>query len=80
MRTRIFRILAGLLAVLIVWFLTMADHSGRSVRELVGFGIVAVTFALFAPDMAALKSLGLTLEQSRRFRSRRFSDGQWAVE
>ena len=48
MRTRVFRVLAGLLTVLIVWFLLTVDHSGRSLRELVGFGVVAVTFAIFA--------------------------------
>jgi hypothetical protein len=48
MRTRVFRILAGLLAVLTACFLTLADLSGRSLRELVGFVLVGVTFMLFA--------------------------------
>jgi len=48
MRTRVFRILAGLLAILIVWSLTMAERPDRSLRELVGTWVVVVVFALFA--------------------------------
>ena len=45
MRTRIFRILAGLIAVL---FVTTVDYSGRSLRERVGLGFVIALFATYA--------------------------------
>lgn len=48
MRSRVFRVLAGLLAVLFAWFLATADHSGRPTRELVGFWVVGLAFGTFA--------------------------------
>jgi hypothetical protein len=48
MRTRVFRILAGLLAVLFVCVLFIGDQSQWSWRELAGFGIITVLFTFFA--------------------------------
>lgn len=48
MRTRVFRILAGSLAVLFVCVLFVGDRSKWSWRELAGFGIITVLFTLFA--------------------------------
>ena len=48
MRTRVFRVLAGVLAVLFGWFLLTADHSARPVREVVGFWAIGVAFMAFA--------------------------------
>jgi hypothetical protein len=48
MRTRIFRILAGLLAVLFVCVLTLGDRSRFSWGELAGFIVITVLFSLFA--------------------------------
>ena len=47
MRTKIFRVLAGLLALLIFGFLLLGDHSGRTLRELVGFCTICCVFGLF---------------------------------
>ena len=48
MRSRIFRALAGILSASFVWFLITVDQSGRSVRELVGFWAIGLTFGAFA--------------------------------
>lgn len=48
MRTRVFRILAGLLAVLFVWALSIGDHSRFSWREWAGYVMITVLFSLFA--------------------------------
>ena len=48
MRTRLFRILSGVVAVLFIWFLVALDHANRSARELFGFCGIAVMFAIFA--------------------------------
>lgn len=48
MRSRIFRALAGILSASFVWFLIAADQSGRSLRELVGFWAIGLTFGAYA--------------------------------
>jgi hypothetical protein len=48
MRSRIFRVLAAVIAVLFLWFLLTADHANRSTRELFLFSGIAVMFAVFA--------------------------------
>jgi hypothetical protein len=48
MRTKVFRVLAGLLALLFLGFLLFGDHTGRTLRELVGFWTVCCLFGLFA--------------------------------
>lgn len=48
MRTTLFRLLAGVLSLLFVWFLVAADHSRRSVRELAGFSFITIVFGVFA--------------------------------
>ena len=61
MRSRIFRVLAGLLCVGFVWFLTTTDHVDRDLRELVGAWAICTVFGLFAIFGAgpAEKMLGL---------------------
>ena len=48
MRSKVFRVLSGLLAIAFIWFLVVADHSGRTARELFGFTAITVAFVLFA--------------------------------
>jgi hypothetical protein len=48
MRTKLFRVLAALLSLLIIWVLIVGDRAGRSVRELAGFCFMAVLFGAFA--------------------------------
>jgi hypothetical protein len=48
MRTFVFRFLAGLLAVLFGWFLTMGHHADLSLRKLVAFWAICLLFGIFA--------------------------------
>jgi hypothetical protein len=48
MRTAVFRVLAGLLAVAFVALLAFGDTSRMSLRERVGAGIIGVGFGLYA--------------------------------
>ena len=48
MRTRVFRTLAGALAILFGWFLMTADLSARPIREVVGFWAIGIVFGAFA--------------------------------
>ncbi len=48
MRTKIFRVLAGLLALLFLGFLLFGDQTSRTLRELVGFWTICCAFSLFA--------------------------------
>ncbi len=48
MRTRLFRVLAGGLAVAIGWLLIVADGGRRPIRELFWFAALGVVFGLYS--------------------------------
>jgi hypothetical protein len=48
MRTIIFRILAGLIAIGFVWVFVSADNNGKSAREMFGMAALTIVFAGFA--------------------------------
>lgn len=48
MRNIVFRILAGILAILIGWFLIFADHKGLPWSKLISFGMLTIVFAAYS--------------------------------
>ena len=61
MRSIVFRILAGLLATAVGWFLLTADLSKHSLTAQVGFWVIGIAFAVSAlfGEASAVKWLGL---------------------
>ena len=48
MRSRIFRIVAGLLAVVFIWVVCIADAGQMPLRQAVLAGVIGVAFGLYA--------------------------------